>query len=71
MLALYRRSGRRKPRELTDELLWLMDHHRQMLRADPILSILIAQGYQWDLMAGLVTIKTLQFRYGHELPPDI
>jgi len=56
MLALDGCSGRRKARELIDQLLWLMDHHRQMFRADPILSILVAQGYQWDLLAGLVTV---------------
>jgi hypothetical protein len=45
MLAFDGRSRRHKARELIDELLWLMDHHRQMFRADPILPILVTQRY--------------------------
>jgi hypothetical protein len=51
----------RKTGELPNHLLRLMDHNRQVLRADPIRLFLIAKGNERDLLAAFFAIYALRF----------
>jgi hypothetical protein len=47
--------------QLADQLLRMVNEHREMLRADPILGIAIGNGQQRDFVAGLGANQALGF----------